>query len=170
MTSLLYPPFSGQIQFISPYRGKNITAFVGGSVQFTWSYSVGANLIKSITCGLKQDITEAIHPSGILVSVNTKTGQGQVPNNLPGRYIGRVSWTFSDDQSSGQLNFTLAPLENDDDRFYCCVLDPVSSFEPQVFDYVYLVVQGEFLLYIQFTIYLTFSGKEVHPYAFRKAN
>ncbi|CAH3017904.1 unnamed protein product, partial [Porites evermanni] len=133
----------GQIQFISPYSGKNITTFIGDSVQFTWSYSGGASLIKSVICGLKQDNTEAINPNGILVSVNTKTGQNQQLVNLPVRYNGRVSWTFSGDQSSGQLNFTLAPLENDDDRSYSCMLDPVSSFEFQVFDYVDLVVQGE---------------------------
>ena len=116
-------------------------------MQFTWSYSGGASLIKSVICGLKQDNTEAIPPNGVLVSVNTKTGQKQQLVNLPVRYNGRVSWTFSGDQSSGQLNFTLAPLENGDDRFYSCMLDPVSSFESQVFDYVNLVVQGEFSPY-----------------------
>lgn len=109
-------------------------------MQFTWSYSGGTSLIKSITC-------EAIDPNGILVSVNTKTGQNPLGGDLPVGYNGRVSWTFSGDQSSGQLNFTLAPLKNDDDRFYRCMLDPVSSYDTQVFDYVYLVVQGEFSPY-----------------------
>ena len=127
-------------------------AFVGGSVQFTWRYSGGASGINSVLCGLKQDITDDTQPDGILLSVNTKTGQGQLPGNLPVRYNGRVSWTFSGDQSSGQLNFTLTSLKNDDDRFYSCKLDPVSNFEGQVFDFVYLVVQGELPLYIQVTI------------------
>ena len=130
----------------------NVTAFVGGSVQFTWRYSGGASGINSVVCGLKQDITDDIRPDGILLSVNTKTGQGQLPGNLPVRYNGHVSWTFSGDQSSGQLNFTLTSLKNDDDRFYSCKLDPVSNFEGQVFDFVYLVVQGELPLYIQVTI------------------
>ena len=148
----MYPPFLGQIQFISPYGGMNITAFVGGSVQFTWRYSGGASGIYSVVCGLKQDITDDIRPDGILLSVNTKTGQGQLPGNLPVRYNGRVSWTLSGDQSSGQLNFILTSLKNDDDRFYSCKLDPVNNFEGQVFDFVYLVVQGELPLYIQVTI------------------
>ena len=130
----------------------NVTTFVGGSVQFTWRYSGGASGINSVVCGLKQDITDDIQPDGILLSVNTKTGQGQLPGNLPVRYNGHVSWTFSGDQSSGQLNFTLTSLKNDDDRFYSCKLDPVSNFEGQVFDFVYLVVQGELPLYIQVTI------------------
>ena len=130
----------------------NITAFVGGSVQFTWRYSGGASGINSVVCGLKQDITDDIRPDGILLSVNTKTGQGQLPGNLPVMYNGRISWTLSGDQSSGQLNFTLTSLKNDDDRFYSCKLDPVSNFEGQVFDFVYLVVQGELPLYIQVII------------------
>ena len=121
-------------------------------MQFTWRYSGGASGINSVVCGLKQDITDDIRPDGILLSVNTKTGQGQLPGNLPVRYNGHVSWTFSGDQSSGQLNFTLTSLKNDDDRFYSCKLDPVSNFEGQVFDFVYLVVQGELPLYIQVTI------------------
>lgn len=143
MISLLCPPFSGQIQFISPYRAKNITALVGGSVQFTWRYSGGASKIEDVTWGLKQDAIEDIDPNGVLVSVTTKSGQGQVPVNLPPRYNGRVSWTFSGDEFSGQVKFTLTSLENDDDRFYGCKLHPVSDFEFQVFDHVYLVVQGE---------------------------
>ena len=157
MISLLYPPFSGQIQFISLYRGKNITAFVGDSVQFTWRYSGD---VSGVTWGLKQDSIEDIIPNGYLMYVNTKTGRGQVPLNLPVRYNGRVSGTFSGDQFSGQVKFTLTSLENDDDRFYGCKLDPVNDFASQVFDYVYLVVQGELLFKILFTIYLTFSGKE----------
>ena len=130
----------------------NITAFVGGSVQFTWRYSGGASGINSIVCGLKKDITEDIRHDGILLFVNTKAGQGQLHGNLPVRYNGRVSWTLSGDQSSGQLNFTLTSLKNDDERFYSCMLSPVNDFESQVFDFVYLVVQGELPLYIQVTI------------------
>ena len=127
-------------------------AFVGGSVQFTWRYSGGARGINSVVCGLKQDTTDDIQPDGILLSVNTKTGQGKQPGNV--RYNGRVSWTFSGDQSSGQLNFTLTSLKNDDDRFYSCKLDPVSNFDGQVFDFVYLIVQGK-LPILQFTVYVT---------------
>ena len=141
--SLLCPTFSGQIHFISPYRGKNITALVGDSVQFTWRYSGGASKIGDVTWGLKQDAVEDIDLNGVLVSVETKSGQGQVPVYLPPRYNGRVSWTFSGDEFSGQAKFTLTSLENDDDRFYGCKLHPVSDFEVQVFDHVYLVVQGE---------------------------
>ena len=125
-------------------------------MQFTWRYSGGASGIKSVACGLKQDITDDVRPNGILLSVNT--GQGQVPVNLPARYNGRVSGTFSGDQSSGQVNFTLTPLKNDDDRFYSCKLDPVSNFEGQVFDFVYLVVQGE-LPILQFTVYSCFEKR-----------
>lgn len=121
-------------------------------MQFTWRYSGVASGINSVVCGLKQGITDDIRPDGILLFINTKTGQGQLPGNLPVRYNGRLSWTFSGDQSSGQLNFTLTSLKNDDDRFYCCKLDPVSNFEDQVFDFVYLVVQGELPLCIQVTI------------------
>ena len=123
-------------------------AFVGGSVQFTWRYSGGASKIESVTWGLKQDAVEDIGPNGDLVSLKTKSGLGQVPANLPGKYIGRVNWTFSGDQSSGQANFTLTSLEDDDGRFYGCRLDPVSDFTDPVFDYAYLVVQGELPLYI----------------------
>ena len=117
-------------------------------MQFTWRYSGGASEIESITWGLKQDAIKDIHPNGELVSLKTKSGQGEVPNNLPERYIGRVHWSFSGDKFSGEVNFTLTSLENDDDRFYGCILDPVNPFTNPVFDYVYLVVQGELPLYI----------------------
>ena len=120
-----------------------ITALAGGSVQFTWRYSGGARRINSVTWGLKQASSQDISPNGVLGYVNTKSGQGQLPVNLPVRYNGRVSWTFSGNQSSGQLNFTLTSLKNDDDRFYSCMLVPVSDFDAQVLDSVYLVVQGE---------------------------
>lgn len=148
MISLLYLSFSGNIQFISSYGGKKITAFVGGSVQFTWRYSGGANGARSVAWGLKQDSIEDIDPGGVLVTVNTKSGQGQVPVNLPERYSGRVSWTSSGDQSFGQLNFTLTSIENDDDKFYVCKLYPDSVYEGPKVDSVYLVVQGELPLYI----------------------
>ena len=152
MILLLYLSFSGQIQFILPYGGKNITAFVGDSVQFTWRYSGGTRGISGVTWGLKQDSVEDVDPTGVLASVDPKSGQGKVPPNLPLRYNGRVSWTFSGDQSSGQVDFTLMSLENDDDRFYACKLYGVSDFDSPKFDPVYLVIQGEFPLYIQFTI------------------
>ena len=147
MISLLYLSFSGQIQFISPYGGKNVTAFVGESVQFTWRYSGGANGISGVTWGLKQRFLEDIDPNGALIYVNTKSGQGREPGTPP-RYKGRVNWTFSGDEFSGLVKFTLTSLENDDDRSYGCKLDPIDDFEFQVFDYAYLVVQGELPLNI----------------------
>jgi len=159
MISLLYPPFSGQIQFISPYRGKNVTALVGSSVQFTWRYSGGVWGAKSVAWGLMRDSIEYIDPNGVLVTVNTKSGHDQLSGNRPVRYNRRVSWTFSGDQFYGQVDFTLTSVENDDGRFYGCILDPVIPFESQVFDYLYLVVQGELPFKILFTIYVTFSGK-----------
>lgn len=107
-------------------------------MQFTWRYSGGASGINSVVCGLKKDITEDIRHDGILLFVNTKAGQGQLHGNLPVRYNGRVSWTLSGDQSSGQLNFTLTSLKNDDERFYSCMLSPVNDFESQVFKYISL--------------------------------
>lgn len=112
-------------------------------MQFTWRYSGGASGIRSVAWGLKQDSIEDIDPNGVLVTLNTKTGQGRVPVNVPLRYKGRVSWTFSGDKLSGQVKLTLTSIENDDQGSYGCNLDPVSDFDSQVFDCAYLVVQGE---------------------------
>ena len=122
--------------------------FVGESVQFTWRYSGGDNGISGVTWGLKQGSIEDIDPNGGLIYVNTKSRQGGVTGNVPLRYKGRVNWTFNGDEFSGQVNFTLTSIENDDDRSYGCKLDPSDDFEVQVFDYAYLVVQGELPLYI----------------------
>ena len=118
-------------------------AFVEDSVQFTWRYSGGASHVKSVTWELKQDSAEASSTLNDLVYVKTKSGQGQLAANLPVRYNGRVSWNFSGDQSSGQVNFTLTSLENEDSRYYSCMLEPVSDFVGRILDHVYLVVQGE---------------------------
>ena len=110
--------------------------------------------------------------NGVLLYINCQTGK-ELPVNIPQRYSGRINLNFSGDQFSGQIGFTLYPVENDDEKHYGCMLTPVNNFNVRVFDYANLVVQGELSDNIEFTStlltfynfpfdYGTFLGKKVN--------
>lgn len=151
---------------------------VGNPVQFTWSYSGRDGGVGFVICGLKKDPTKEVDPNGVLLHINCQTGK-ELPINIPQRYSGRINLNFSGDQSSGQISFTLYPVENDDEKHYGCMLIPVDNFKPRVFDYANLVVQGELSYSVEFigTLltfynfpfdYGTFLGKKV-THTFSKA-
>ena len=140
-------------------------------MQFTWSYFGRGKGVKSVTCGLKKGSEKAVDSNhGVLLSIECQTGK-ELDFQTPPKYIGRISVNFSGDQSYGQINFTLYPVEKDDEKHYGCQLTPVYNFEGKVFDFANLVVQGEFVLqyrvhqyntYCNFPLnYRTFLGKKV---------
>ena len=130
-----------EIQFISPYQGKTVTALIGSSVNFTWSFSGGSKGVESVSWGLKADGSDRFINNGILVFLDQSGNPVSVPS-IPTGYPGRVSGSRSGNIFSGQVLFTLSSIKKDDKRYYGCRIDPVSAVDVERFDHVYLFVQG----------------------------
>ena len=123
------------VQFSSPYNGNKVTGVLGSSVNFTWAFK-GGN-VKFAQWGTKQDGIVSIQDA--LVSIDKSTTVTTIINSP---YSGRVSGVW-DGNSPGQATFTLNSIQNADERFYICRLDPDSFPAVAVFDTVQLLVVGK---------------------------
>lgn len=127
-----------QIGFTFKYDGKTVTAIVGSSVNFTWTFTGD---VDTIDWGLKKTGVDDIADNGVLVSLSKS---GPVSVAVPPAYNGRVS--RRGDVSSGQVIFTLTSIKEGDGRFYGCRIKPTDVFsDVNQFDPVYLEVKGEYL-------------------------
>ena len=133
------------VKFVSPYDKNNVPGQSGHSVTFTWKFSGGD--VDVISWGLKKGgVYQIDKTNGLLVSLGTNGGN-QVPSHLvPEAYKGRVNGNRTGD-SSGQASFTLSNITKDDERFYVCELNPSSTGQGPITDYVKLVLVGEYILH-----------------------
>ena len=118
-----------------------MTALIGSSVNFTWSFSAGSYGVGSVSWGLKEDGLDRFINNGVLVYLDQSGNPASLPS-IPAGYTGRMSGSRSGSIFSGQVLFTLSSIKKSDDRYYGCRIDPISPFDLERFDRVYLVVQG----------------------------
>ena len=124
------------VAFTSKYQGTSVSALVGSSVNFSWSFTGNIN---TVNWGLKRAGANDLSDAGFLVSLGVV---GQVSVQVPPEYVGRVSGSRSGNASSGQAIFTLTSINKNDERFFGCLLSRASPLDTNAFESVYLVVEG----------------------------
>ena len=123
--------------FTSKYEGNTVTALVGSSINFTWSFSGDVRLVD---WGLTLAGSYVFENDQRLVSL-TKAASALL--SVPAAYAGRVSGSRSGSSSSGLAIFTLTNIKREDERFYGCRLSPSSPDGSSLFDTVNLFVEGK---------------------------
>lgn len=112
-----------------------VTALVGYSVNFTWSFPSSVTVAE---WGVKQDGVLDFISSHILKSFDSN-GQ-EIPVTMPSAYSGRVSGS----RSGGLAIFTLSNINKADGVFYGCRIKVgTGPFVQRAFDPVQLVVKGK---------------------------
>jgi len=114
-----------------------VTALVGSSVNFTWSFSDDVN---QVNWGLKKSGVNESDFGELLVSLDVNGTLLLV--SVPASYTGRVNGSRSGNLSFGQAIFTLSSITKDDERFYGCQLNSTSPSINVTIDFVQLFVQG----------------------------
>ena len=124
---------TGQISFISPYKGQSLKGTVGSSVQFNWSFSGDVGFVD---WGLTQSAQAVSFDNDQRLYSFSKFGTAAV--SPPAAYNGRVFGI----RSGGKVTFTLSNLQDGDTRFYGCQINPAKG-GLSLLDNVKLVVEGE---------------------------
>ena len=113
-----------------------MTALVGSSVNFTWSFTGDVGYVH---WGLKNpDLNDIKYK---LVALDSS---GLLPVPVPQAYAARVRGGVN--FSSGPAIFILASVREGDETFYGCMIR-MNSFPLGIYDFVQLVVLGEHIRY-----------------------
>ena len=126
------------IQFISSYAGSNVTAVLGSSINFTWTFKGDFDFIRFgfMSSQNQQNINDQ------LVSI-TKDGTVTVkPLDA-----GRIKGSWNGQNNPGLVTFTLSSIQIQDSRLYGCRITPSNIAASAVVDPVNLVVVGKHCYY-----------------------
>lgn len=123
---------AGQVKLISPYSGSSRTADLGSSFNFSWNYS---GSLRKVEWGTKDGDKMALDVRLFILDINGRT----TPNIS--QYDGRrfASWN---QQSPGQVTFTLNPIKEVDNRVFIFRFLPMNLLALDVYDVVQLIVKG----------------------------
>ena len=127
----------GQVQLQSSYGGSR-TVKLGSSFNFSWNYT--GNL-RRVEWGTKD---RGKNDLAVTLFILDKNGR-RTPNisQYNGRRFGH--WN---QQSPGQVIFTLDPIEEVDNQVFIFKFVPDNFFAPDVFDIVQLIVKGKNFCYV----------------------
>ena len=103
----------------------------GMPFNFTWTFSGAAG---GIEWGIKESGVNAFTRNGKILSLKTD-GQQEFLNS---RYDGRVTGY----RMSGQVVFTFNTINRSDMNTYLCVLRAAGARDPDQYDHVHLIVEG----------------------------
>ena len=117
--------------FKRPYLGQTLNGRAGSPFNFTWTFSGVAGIID---WGIKESGVNAFTRNGKILSLKTD-GQQEFLNS---RYDGRVTGY----RMSGQVVFTFNTINRSDMNTYLCVLRAAGARDPDQYDHVHLIVEG----------------------------
>ena len=129
---------AGEVQLESSYNGTHKTVELGSSFNFSWNYNGD---LRRVEWGTKQRGIIAIDVLLFVLDIN-----GPLTPNVSqydDRRFGR--W---DQQSPGQVMFTLNPIKVVDNQVFIFKFFPNNPFASKVFDEVQLIVKGKSFYYV----------------------
>ena len=103
----------------------------GMPFNFTWTFSGAAG---GIEWGIKESGVNAFTKDGKILYLN----RGGQQNFLNSRYDGRVTGYWM----SGQVVFAFNTVSRNDVNTYLCILRAVSPRDPDQYDHIHLIVEG----------------------------
>ena len=124
---------AGQVQLESSYNRSSRVAKLGSSFNFSWNYTGD---LRKVEWGTKD--TESI---ALDVTLFILGRSGRIIPDVS-QYNGRRFGSMNQ-QSRGQIVFTLNPVKEVDNRVFIFRFVPVNTFAPNLFDIVQLIVKGK---------------------------
>ena len=128
----------GQVELKSSYNGSTRTVKLGSSFDFSWNYTGD---LKKIEWGTKD---KDLIASDVLLFILARGGR-HTPNIS--QYNGR-RFAHWNQQSPGQVIFTLNPIEEVDNQVFIFRFIPVNKLAADVYDIVQLIVKGKNCYYV----------------------
>ena len=129
---------ASQVQLESSYSGSNRTVKLGSSFDFSWNYT--GDLYR-VEWGTKD---REIYDVNVTLFILDRNGH-LTPN--VSQYNGRRFGSMNQ-QSPGQVKFTLNPIKEVDNQVFIFKFAPNSYLAPDVFDMVQLIVRGKIFFII----------------------
>lgn len=124
---------SAGVSFTSPFGGSNLTAGVGSSLNFSWTFQGDFKLITFTFLASPDQINIQGKDKLLVIEKSGKVSVNQ-------SYAGRLMGSWNNQRNPGEVMFSLSSIQAQDGRLYGCHIQPPELWESPVVDPVNLVV------------------------------